>query len=174
MRYALAILASVLLTAGCSDSSSDAVPPKDAGPEADSSVVDANPCRPGACGVFTTPSGETIDCGGCPSGQVCGDNAQPNVCGDTCLPRKNPVACNDMLYQYDLSSDQLVEYSLDCRTDPPVDQNNCVMWQIWNPGNGPCVDCDLVYCCLPPFYDPDAGLSRLDGGNPDAYIPYGL
>ena len=148
MRYLWVVTCCVAI--GCARGSDDPMPFSDAGKDA---AVDAAPlCGPGACGAFVAPSGEAINCGACPSGQVCGDNGQPNVCGEACQPRQDPVACDNMLAGYGDAPDQLLEYSLQCRTDPPIDQTNCVMWQIWvPPGPGPCVDCDMVFCCVPPF-----------------------
>ena len=145
---------------GCAEGSGAPSPPADASAEPSEEPLDAStdgsvdswtgPCGPGACGPFTGSTGETINCGACPEGETCGDNGQPNICGNRCSPKSDPVACNDMLTYEGFSTGQLLEYFADCSQDPPIDQNNCVPWKIWDPGGYPRTDTDTAYCCLPP------------------------
>jgi hypothetical protein len=130
-------------------------------------VPDLYPCQgQGACGVITAANGMTFDCGGCPTGQVCGDNGQPNVCGSACVPAAQPTTCNDYLNLNGYQPGQLLQYSTYCTTDPPIDQNNCIIWQSMQDCNDEV--CPYAYCCLPPYIGEGADASAGATSNEDA------
>ena len=127
-----------LLLAACGSTNTSVYVNEDAG----TTIVEPSPCQPGACGVVSPG----LDCGPCPDGQVCGDNGQPHVCGSVCLPATNNSICWTFADGYGVPNYAVAQYSYDCQTDPPIDQDNCVLWsRIDERGQ------TFAYCCLLPY-----------------------
>lgn len=55
-------------------------------------------CAKDSCGILLDKvTGESVDCGLCSQGYVCGDNGRANVCGNACVRDSDTTGCDYVL-----------------------------------------------------------------------------